>query len=313
SPEIKEFFSNFLKQMQLPSEIHRTLRSVRYVAFCKASEYRTFLHYASVVVLKDFYDAQGYSHFLLYFCGVTILSSSYYQHLWTRVKDFLSRFVKDFGTYYGRTHMTSNVHNLQHVFGEVAMFGPLDNFSAYCFENHLQQIKRWVRSGKKFAEQVAGRSSEIATIYMTANLIAPKYPYLKTNGIGLHVAADFVLLPNFKDQFFLLKNDDVVKFLDVKASSLFSITIVGVRFLFKMALFELNFEDNSIAKTSSTDLNIYKIIENSPTRHMEVSWTGIKCKLVRVKLPSRSLTHPHDASITTPDRGGSIISWDDLF
>ncbi|XP_053678660.1 uncharacterized protein LOC128729038 [Anopheles nili] len=299
SPQVKEVVSKFLVQMQLPSEIHRTLRSVQYVAFWKASEFRTFLHYASVVDLKDCYDAPGYSHFLLYFCGVTILSSSYHQYLWIRAKDFLFRFFKDFGTFYGRTHMTSNVHNLQHVFGEVTMFGPLDDFSAYCFENHLQQIKQWVRSGKKCAEQVAATSNEIATILMAANIIVPNYPCLKRNGIGIHVTADFVLMPNFKDQWFLTKNYDIVKCLETRTSSLFPISVVGIRFLSKAPLFVLSAEDNSFVITSSADIHIYQIRENAPTERVELSCNGILCKLVAVRLPAQPLTLPSTPTLLT--------------
>ncbi|XP_053674055.1 uncharacterized protein LOC128724353 [Anopheles nili] len=252
SPQLKEAVSGFLKQVQLPSEIHRSLRSVRYVAFWKGTEFRTFLHYTSVVALKDCLDPHVNSHFLLYFCGITILSSSFYQHLRHRAKDFLSRLVKDFGSIYGRTHLTSNVHNLQHVYEEVAMFGPLDNFSVYCFENHLQQIKRWVRSGTKCAEQVAGRAHEIATIYMSANISARTY--LKTNGIGSHVTADFVLLPTFKDQWFLTKDNGIIKFLEAKKTSSLQFSVVGMRILSQAALFEVSAEGNEILATSSADI-----------------------------------------------------------
>ncbi|XP_053674054.1 uncharacterized protein LOC128724352 [Anopheles nili] len=252
SPQLKEAVSGFLKQVQLPSEIHRSLRSVRYVAFWKGTEFRTFLHYTSVVALKDCLDPHVNSHFLLYFCGITILSSSFYQHLWHRAKDFLSRLVKDFGSIYGRTHLTSNVHNLQHVYEEVAMFGPLDDFSAYCFENHLQQIKRWVRSGTKCAEQVQDRANEITTSYMSANISARTY--LKTNGIGLHVTADFVLLPTFKDQWFLTKDNGIIKFLEAKKTSSLQFSVVGMRILSQAALFEVSAEGNEILATSSADI-----------------------------------------------------------
>uniref|UniRef100_A0A182YMW0 Uncharacterized protein n=1 Tax=Anopheles stephensi TaxID=30069 RepID=A0A182YMW0_ANOST len=47
----------------------------------------------------------------------------------------------NFPIHYGRTHMSSNIHNLLHVHEDVEVHGELDNFSAYPFENFLQFLK----------------------------------------------------------------------------------------------------------------------------------------------------------------------------
>ncbi|XP_049293914.1 uncharacterized protein LOC125769291 [Anopheles funestus] len=289
TPRSKETVSRFLLRMQLPSEVHRRMRHLKHIAFWKGSEYRTFLYYASVVVMKDYMDCKTYSHFQLYFCGVTIFSSSAHQHLWPLAAVFLRKFVKEFGTIYGRIYMTSNIHNLQHVSGEVALHGPLDGFSAYPFENHLQLIKGWVRSGTKCAQQVAARSDELARVYRAVNTNAPQYPRLKANGAGVHVTADFVLMPNFKDQWFLTKDHGIVKFLEAKQSSSFPITVVGVRFLSVAELFNVTADDNAFSPFSSAELHIYQSQENAPSQLVEVPWTDIRCKLVAVRLPTHSL------------------------
>uniref|UniRef100_A0A182SV77 Transposase domain-containing protein n=1 Tax=Anopheles maculatus TaxID=74869 RepID=A0A182SV77_9DIPT len=151
-----------------------------------ATEWRSFLHYISIVVLKDFMPNDAFNHFLLYFCGVTIFSSSEHQRYWPLAEKFLYNFVKDFPQHYGRSHMTSNVHNILHVSGDVAKFGPLDKFSAYRFENYLQIIKRYVRSGTKVTVQVAARMQEIASVQRAATRTVLTYPRLKENGAGIH-------------------------------------------------------------------------------------------------------------------------------
>uniref|UniRef100_A0A182NMY9 Uncharacterized protein n=1 Tax=Anopheles dirus TaxID=7168 RepID=A0A182NMY9_9DIPT len=270
SPQENKSMTNYLIKTRLPSEIHRRMRNLKNVNFWKGSEFRTFLHYISPVALKDFMLDIPYNHFLLYFCGVTIFSSSAHQHLWLLAKKFLETFVKDFSKYYGRAHLTSNVHNLQHVYGDVAKFGQLDDFSAYCFENHLQFVKRTVRSGRKVAAQVAGRTQELATIETAANCTVLKYPQLKANGVGLHVTAHFVLLPNFKDQWFLTTDNGIVKFLDAKRIYSSLPTIIGIQYNSWTELFSVSVDDDlngtEELKLSSTDINIYKLSGLCPSR-----------------------------------------------
>lgn len=62
-----------------PTEIHRAIRKLDCLKFWKGLEYRTFLLYLGVVILKDFLSVETYSHFLLIFCSVTICSSKSYQ------------------------------------------------------------------------------------------------------------------------------------------------------------------------------------------------------------------------------------------
>ncbi|XP_058122883.1 uncharacterized protein LOC131293861 [Anopheles ziemanni] len=289
----KEAVSKFMENTRLPSEVHRPMRHLNEVRNWKGTEYRSFLHYISVVVLKDCVNEQAYNHFLLYFCGVTCFASTAHQRHWPLAKKLLEKFVKEFGTIYGRYHLTSNVHNLQHVYGEVLKFGQLENFSAYCFENHLQFIKRCIKSGTKCVEQVAARVQARDSIQTAASYSAPNYPMLMVNRVGLYVTADFTLLPEFRDQWFLTHQGSVIKFLEAKKSSLSSFILIGIQIDHKTELFEGKWADgNSQIELSSADLFIYKIKENAPSRRVEVPCESIKCKLSAIYLPKRSLSRP---------------------
>ena len=53
------------------------------------------------------------------------------------------------------------MHNLLHLCDDYETFGPLDDCSAFRFENHMQQIKKVIRSTHKPLEQLVHRYSEI--------------------------------------------------------------------------------------------------------------------------------------------------------
>uniref|UniRef100_A0A182NVM9 Uncharacterized protein n=1 Tax=Anopheles dirus TaxID=7168 RepID=A0A182NVM9_9DIPT len=81
----------------------------------------------------------AYRHVLQYFCGITILSCSAYKQFWPRAKTLLDNFVSEFSNYYGRAHMISNIHNLQHVAEEVEIINApaVSHFSLQVFVDGL--------------------------------------------------------------------------------------------------------------------------------------------------------------------------------
>ncbi|CAH2207551.1 jg27715, partial [Pararge aegeria aegeria] len=157
-----ELVSIFLHKCKLPSEIHRSVRGLDCLSHWKASEYRSFLFYLSIVILPDVLSHDAFSHFLAFFCGITICSSKNYSHFLPLAKELLQYFVEHYKDFYGADYVTSNVHNVVHIADEVRRFGPLHTFSAYPFENKLYLIKRMLRHGNKPLAQVAKRFSEDA-------------------------------------------------------------------------------------------------------------------------------------------------------
>lgn len=53
------------------------------------------------------------------------------------VEALLSNFVTSFEILYGKQYVSHNVHNFLHLCSDVRIFGPLDNFSAFRFENFV--------------------------------------------------------------------------------------------------------------------------------------------------------------------------------
>lgn len=109
----------------MPTEIHRAVRGLDVLAHWKGTEYRTFLLYIGIVVLKSVLSKVVYQHFLLLFCAATICSSNSHKHFLPLAESLLDIYVETYRDFYGEDYMTSNVHNLTHLINEVRKFGIL--------------------------------------------------------------------------------------------------------------------------------------------------------------------------------------------
>jgi len=66
---------------------------------------------------------------------------------------------------YGENFLVYNVHSLLHLGDDVRFFqAPLDEFSAFTFENYLQTLKRLVRSTSNPIVQVVKRVHEYEAV-----------------------------------------------------------------------------------------------------------------------------------------------------
>ena len=105
-----------------------------------------------------------YEHFLLFHFATRMLSDP----LLCRIKEnidycetLLKIFVQQSVKLYGKRFISFNVHSLIHLAKDVEKFGPIDSFSCYPFENHLQKLKNLVRKSAKPLPQVVKILSEM--------------------------------------------------------------------------------------------------------------------------------------------------------
>lgn len=194
----------------MPKEVIRDVRSLHLFAAWKGQEFRHFLNYYGVVILRKFLPTRYYEHFITLFCAVRICSSVAYLSKLHVAKILFDSFITTYKIIYGAQFITSNVHNLNHVVADVERFGPLDTISAYPFENALGIMKRMIRSGSEPLKQVANRLSGRLKIGIALSVVNSNNSIIirkiKNNRCDIKVY-DFVLSnATFKDQWFYANN-----------------------------------------------------------------------------------------------------------
>lgn len=155
--------SDFLNRTKMPREIKRRLRGLDELSHWKGTEYRTFLLYVSIVIVKNYFKSEEiYEHFLHFFCAIVICSRpDQCKANYEVARQLLLHFLKGVKLLYGSQLFSSNMHNLCHLVDDVEKFGPLDTFSAYPFESKLYHLKKLVRTGNLPLSQVSRRITEI--------------------------------------------------------------------------------------------------------------------------------------------------------
>ncbi|XP_044744741.1 uncharacterized protein LOC123306687 [Coccinella septempunctata] len=273
--------STFLVNCKMPSEIHRAVRGLDVLAFWKGTEYRTFLLYLSIVILRRVLPIDVYQHFLLFFCSVTICSSlNAHSKLLPVAETLLYTYIETYRDFYGEDFMTSNVHNLSHLIEEVRKFGELSTFSAYPFENRLFQIKRLLRNGNNPLSQVAKRIVEIMQMDNNTSDNTPssdieKYPILQQLIQSGHFSKiqfeNFSLKSNEHNKWFLSEDEKIVAMKYAKKEN-YSIIIAGYALKDKSDVFVIPFR--------SSFLDIYK----SNATCFEKNLLTFKSSDVKIKL-----------------------------
>ncbi|KAJ8978092.1 hypothetical protein NQ317_018958 [Molorchus minor] len=156
----------------VPLEFNRRPRIKRW----KATEFRQFLFYTGPITLKGRLSNERYINFLTLHISITILSCKKHFKDLTYSSDLLKYFVKTFKILYGSEHISHNVHNLLHLTDDVKILAPLDEFSAFPFENYLQSILKTLRKCDRPLAQIIKRHSErVAQNNIQSKSITSKY------------------------------------------------------------------------------------------------------------------------------------------
>ncbi|KAJ8951701.1 hypothetical protein NQ314_007650 [Rhamnusium bicolor] len=216
--------------------------------------------------------------------------------------DLMKYFVKKTCEMYGHDFVSHNVHNLVHLAGDVSLYGKLDNFSAFPFENYMSQLKKMLRKREKPLQQVIKRISEgrfiKKVIPTTSNsaveLFQQHYegPLLQNfTGISQYKVVrtkKYVLKTREPDCFVQLQNNDIIKIVNFNCfqnGNNSEIKILGYKFLEQSNFFNSPCESSFLG---IFDLNCSKMSTLS-------AWTfsEIKCKLVYMPYSAnKSVVYP---------------------
>ncbi|XP_055682561.1 uncharacterized protein LOC129789619 [Lutzomyia longipalpis] len=269
-----------------PIELHRQIRTLRYLSIWKGTEYRTFLLYLGIVILKDFLKPNVYYHFSLLFCAYSIYSARYYQKYRDIAHELIEEYVKSYSYFYGPSSVVSNVHNLIHVIDDVRLFGELENISTYPFESYLGIFKKLVRSGNRPLAQVAKRFCEISTYKNKKKEETKNYPILTREGLGVtfELEKGFTLKNDHKNKWFLSAENEIVEMINVNYFN-DELKIVGDKLVDKANSFFTNPIDSSF-------LNIYSVenINKKSRKHYRLE--DVKCKLFQQNYRSMNVFLP---------------------
>lgn len=146
-----------------PGEFNRKGRPLEDLCRWKATEFRCFLLYSGPLILKGILSNDKYEHFMVFHTCIRILCSpTSTMGDYHFAKEWLNYFVDHFGHIYGVHHLVYNVHSLSHIADDCIYFNaPLDNFSAFPFENYLGKMKKLLRGTRKPMAQLYKRLIEI--------------------------------------------------------------------------------------------------------------------------------------------------------
>lgn len=147
--------------LYVPSDMKRRPRSLQFLEQWKVVEFRNFLLYYGPLVLQGNLERKFYDHFMKLSAAIAILACpDYAVHNVDLAEHLLQEFVAEAGSLYGKGIYVYNVHSLLHLADDARRFGPLDDFSAFVFENFLYKLKTLVRTKARALQQVIKRLSE---------------------------------------------------------------------------------------------------------------------------------------------------------
>jgi len=99
--------------------------------------------YIGPIVLKNNLNPKLCIHFMTLNVAIRILSSpEYIIDLIDYAEELLIHFVREFSLLYGEEFVSYNIHHLIHLAEDCRLYGILDTFSTFPFENSFQIIKR---------------------------------------------------------------------------------------------------------------------------------------------------------------------------
>ena len=164
SHALKTRLNRRLMTLRLPSEFSRQPRSVFDMEYWKATEYRSSLLYTGLVFLKGIVSPDIYALYLKLAVAMNILHTENDEKRTLYLgyaRALLLEFIRDSKHLLGSSFVVYNVHSMSHIPDDVENFQcSVNHLSAFPFENHLQSLKKLVKTTHNPIGQVFFRLSE---------------------------------------------------------------------------------------------------------------------------------------------------------
>lgn len=254
-----------------PCEFGRKCRDFSEVKRWKAIEFRTFLIYIGMCCFHGLLKQEQYDNFMLLSVACHCFLNPCSTFNGCIAKKMMQDFVHTFSQIYGSFLVSHNVHGLLHVYDDYKVFGCLDSYSTFPFENFLQKIKNALRKREKPLEQIVKRHSEGLFLMPPRAKGFKKFLLSHTNGPLIdnsNCCKQFRVynssawkLKTFsyseKDCYILTKSDEIMQVHNIIEDSEGKAFVLGFMFEDKANLFQY--------PIPSSVLNIYQLSKISST------------------------------------------------
>lgn len=294
--QISSISRALIDQVQnIPKEFNRKPRSLNECKRWKATEFRQFLFYTGPLVLKGVLSHERYLNFLTLHIALTILASNKLLKHLNYAGQLLEYFVECFITLYGEEFVSHNIHNLLHVKDDVKLFGPLDQYSAFPFENFMQKIKRDLRKNNNPLQQIINRKQERDVIFsQNSQAETENFPLFQQIHFQGPLIANISISAQYKTAVFKnfqlkICEPDNCCYLNGSVILIknFIQTENGIMILGHEYLEKKNFYDTPC---ESSELNIFEVNRLGPL----LSWNlnNDICKMVKLTYDNKSVVFP---------------------
>lgn len=286
------YLSDMLIELRfcIPDEFARVPRSIFEVKFWKATESRQFILYTGIMLLKQFIPTKAYTHFLCFSVAIRILCDPDLCYDFNNyAENLLKYFVANYSQYCN-LYITYNVHNLIHLPADVRKFGTLDQFSAFPFENEMQNMKNKISPNDTNLEQLFNRTTEQYRFMPSKCTENFKSVEAITKGSNkkseLHsvVVNNLKICSNFKNDTLMLNDNSIVKVLKIMEKDN-DISLLCKRFD--------NVEPLFLEPLNSLIIGVCVVNINNLSDQFTCSISAIKRKMVKLPYPeSKQLNLP---------------------
>ncbi|XP_074115442.1 uncharacterized protein LOC141538064 [Cotesia typhae] len=158
NPNEVESINTKLLNFKHPTCITRSPRKVTEREMWKATEWRSWLLFYSLICLKGILPQKYLEHLALLVEALRILLSDRISHDELDTADSLIlRYVVTYQEYFGKQAMTYNVHLLLHIVKSVKNLGPLWCHNTFIFENENHFLLKLQKSPNHITIQIARR------------------------------------------------------------------------------------------------------------------------------------------------------------
>ncbi|XP_053594486.1 uncharacterized protein LOC106693488 isoform X2 [Microplitis demolitor] len=158
NPNQLQIINERLMSFKHPTCITRSPRHITEKEMWKATEWRSWLLFYSLICLKGILPEKYLNHLALLVEAMNILLSEKIDKKELRIAGFLLiRYVTFYQEYFGKGAMTYNIHLLLHMEKSVSNLGPLSCHNTFTFENENHFVLKMEKSPTHLPIQVARR------------------------------------------------------------------------------------------------------------------------------------------------------------